>query len=95
MDVENMSSKCSLTEIGQDYALITGGDNHIAITGGCYSVITGGWDAKLTAGDRSTLVWRVFDGHRYRIYVAYVGENGIKPNTPYMFRNGKIVEANP
>ena len=55
--------------------------------------LTGGNGSTLTGGNRSTLCWRVWDGSHYRIHVAYVGEDGIKPNTPYQYINGKIIEV--
>jgi hypothetical protein len=35
----------------------------------------------------------VYDGTRWRLHVRYVGEDGIKPNTPYRFENGEVKEA--
>lgn len=45
------------------------------------------------AGDGGTLVFEWFDGSRYRIAVGYVGENGIKANTPYCVVDGRLVEV--
>jgi len=46
-----------------------------------------------TAGDGGTLCVRWWDlaAARYRTAVAYVGENGILPNTPYRLQDGKFV----
>jgi len=47
-----------------------------------------------SAGDGGTLSIKYWDGTRYRIRVAYVGENGIKPNTKYRLDDkGEFVEA--
>ena len=62
-------------------------------TGGDNSTNTGGYGSRNTGGDNATLCWRIWDGTHYRLHVACVGKNGIKPNTPYTFRDGKIVEV--
>ena len=46
-----------------------------------------------SAGDEGTLVIKYWDGDRYRLAVGYVGEDGIKPNTPYRVENGRLVEV--
>lgn len=59
-----------------------------------YCTLTGGYGSTLTGGDDSTLSIKWWDGHRTRISIAYVGEDGIKPNTPYRLdNNGRFVEA--
>lgn len=45
------------------------------------------------AGNWGTLVVKYWDGQRYRLAVGYVGEDGIKPNTPYRVENGRLVEV--
>jgi hypothetical protein len=46
------------------------------------------------AGDGGILAARVADGERIRLLVAYVGENGIKPNTYYTVNElGQFVES--
>lgn len=37
----------------------------------------------VSAGERGTLILHYFDGVYRRVAVAYVGENGIKPNVKY------------
>ena len=44
------------------------------------------------AGDGGIITIRWHDGTRYRIATGYVGENGIKPNTPYRCEGGSFVE---
>lgn len=38
-----------------------------------------------------TLLWH--DGTRERVLVAYVGEDGVKADTWYEVKNGKLVEV--
>lgn len=56
---------------------------------------TAGYAGTATAGDSGIIMIRWWDTSacRYRIAVAYVGENGIKPNTLYRVVDGKIEEA--
>lgn len=57
---------------------------------------TSGYKGTSTSGYRGTLIIRWQDGGRYRTAVAYVGENGIKPNTPYRLDSkGNFVEVQP
>ena len=63
------------------FATVTGGD-WATVTGGDRSTVTGGYEATVTGGEGSALVLSYYD-RRKRIATAYVGENGIKPNTPY------------
>ena len=51
-----------------DYGTATVGD---------YGTVTGGENAELR------IRWYDYGAERYRTAIAYVGENGIKPNTPY------------
>lgn len=70
----------------------TGGDGSTN-TGGEHSTNTGGDRSTNTGGEHSILCWKLWDGSRYRLHIAYVGENGIKPNTPYRWENGGPVEV--
>jgi len=69
------------TVTGGDYATVTGGGN-ATVTGGHRATVTGGYEATVTGGDNATLLLSFYNG-RKRVVTAYVGENGIKPNTPY------------
>ena len=82
------------TNTGGYNSLNTGGHNS-KNTGGHYSTNTGGDGSILTGGKRSVLIWRVWDGKagRHRIHVAYVGEDGIEPNVPYRWEDGKAVRV--
>ena len=53
------------------------------VTAGNYGTATAGDYGTATAGDGGILVIKYYDGNRYRFATAYVGENGILPNTPY------------
>lgn len=55
----------------------------VTLTGGYDSTLTGGDDSTLTGGDDSTLCIRKWDGSRYRLHIAYVGEDGIKAGVKY------------
>ena len=52
-------------------------------TSGYNGTSTSGDVGTSTSGDYGTLQWFYWDGNRKRVVTAYVGENGIKPNTPY------------
>ena len=88
------------TLTGGDYSTLTGGD-YSTLTGGYRSTLTGGYGSTLTGGYRSTLTggggstlscqW--WAGNRMRIAVAYVGEDGIKPDVAYRVEDGKFVEV--
>lgn len=64
------------------------------LTGGYGATLTGGADSKLTGGYGAILQIKWHDGTRYRIATAYVGENGIEPNVPYLLDGaGNFVRA--
>lgn len=62
----------------------------IPATAGNRGTATAGYRGTATAGDEGTLIWKYYDGERPRLHIEYIGENGIKPNTPYYgeFNNG-------
>ena len=73
----------------------TAGDSGTA-TAGDRGTATAGDSGTATAGDSGTLCirWWDVDKQRYRTEVAYVGENGIKPNTKYRLDDShKFVEV--
>ena len=69
------------TVTGGDCATVTGRDC-ATVTGGDYATVTGGYGATVTGGHGAILLLS-FYSDRKRVVTAYVGENGIKPNTPY------------
>jgi len=77
------------TVTGGYYATVTGGD-YATVTGGNRATVTGGYSATVTGGDYATLIVKYWDDdvQRWRIAIAYVGENGIQPNTSYIYDNG-------
>jgi hypothetical protein len=89
------------TLTGGNGSKLKGGDGS-TLTGGYRSTLNGGNGSKLNGGDGSTLTggygsrltFKVWDGNRYRLHTAYVGENGIKSGVPYQFIDGKFVEKN-
>lgn len=83
-------------EITPQLRKMTGGAVHGLIErGGNRSTITGGNRSTLTGGYESTLIFlRSINGRR-RVLTAYVGEDGIKPDTPYRANDDHtaVVEA--
>jgi hypothetical protein len=73
------------TAIAGKWGTATAGDNGTATAGDGGTAIAGKWGTA-TAGDGGILQIRYYDT-RLRIATAYVGENGIKPNTKYRLDN--------
>lgn len=82
------------TAMAGAYGTATVGDFGTA-TAGDRGTATAGYEGKVRAGDGGRLVleYYVANGHRYRLAVAYVGEGGIKPNTPYRCEGGVFIEV--
>jgi hypothetical protein len=100
-DASTLMGGDASTLTGGNRSTLTGG-NRSMLTGGNRSMLTGGDDSTLTGGNRSTLMGgnrsmltaRYWDpkSERWRIVVAYVGEDGIEPNTAYIVDSGKLVK---
>jgi hypothetical protein len=80
------------TATAGDYGTATAGDYGTATAGyygtataGDGGTATSGYYGTATAGDGGTLIVKWYDGPRSRCAIAYVGEGGIKPNTPYNY----------
>ena len=73
------------TVTGGNYSTVTGG-NYSTVTGGEFSTVTGGEFSTVKGDNWSVLQLLYWDG-RKRLVIAYVGEDGIKPNTPYRLNN--------
>ena len=73
---------------------LTGGSGS-TLTGGDGSTLTGGYGSTLTGGEKSEFRFQAWDSsaERYRTVLAYVGEDGIKPDTAYRLQDGKPVEV--
>ena len=56
---------------------------------------TSGDEGTSTSGEGGTLIIKYYDGARYRIAVGYIGENGLKPNTPYRLNDNHEFEEVP
>ena len=82
--------RSSLT--GGDYSRLMGGDRS-ELTGGAGSNLVGGSYSRLTGGTYSTMTCKWWDGNRYRIITAYVGEDGIDSGVPYRVEKGKFVRV--
>ena len=84
------------TATAGDYGTATAGHRGTA-TAGDYGTATAGHGGTATAGDGGELRIRWFDGSRRRCAVAYVGEDGIRPDVAYRIEveNGwpRLVEA--
>jgi hypothetical protein len=78
------------TNTDGDYSTNTGGDDSVN-TGGTGSTNTGGDWSTNKGGNNSTLIWKIWDGTRYRLHTYYTGEDGILPNVPYKWIDGKPV----
>lgn len=63
-----------------------------ASAGDCGTASAGDYGTA-SAGDYGTLCLSHRDGKRRRIVIAYIGEDGVKPNTVYLLRGDKLVEA--
>ena len=71
-------------------------------TAGIYGTATAGYGGTATAGIYGTATagkggeirirWFDYDKSRFRTAIGYVGEDGIKPNTPYVVQDGKLVK---
>ena len=72
------------TATAGDYGTAMAGNGGTA-TAGDYGTATAGHGGTATAGDKGTICIQYYDAQseRYRIAIAYVGENGIKPNRKY------------
>jgi hypothetical protein len=79
------------TLTGGNRSTLTGGDDS-TLTGGNRSTLTGGNRSTLTGGYDSTLIIKWYDGSRFRVLSADVGENGIESNVPYHVVDGKLVK---
>jgi hypothetical protein len=67
---------------GGNNSTVSGGYRS-TVSGGDRSTVSGGDGSTVSGGDGSTLSVHLWDGQYVRIAVAYVGENGIKPNVAY------------
>jgi hypothetical protein len=54
---------------------------------------TTGYRGTATAGDRGEMVFRYWDGKRFREIASRVGENGLLPDVPYHLVEGVITRT--
>ena len=71
---------------------IIAGNQGTAIAGN-HGIAIVSYGGTATAGDNGTIVISHWDGYRRRVYVGYVGENGLKADVPYCIKNGEFVEV--
>jgi hypothetical protein len=85
------------TAMAGDSGLAVGRGNSTAIAGGngiAFAWDDSGFGGTAQAGGGGVLLIRWHDGSRYRIAVGHVGEDGIKPDTPYQLNEqGEFVEV--
>lgn len=88
------------TVTGGDFATVTGGyqakvigGDYAIVTGGDFATVTGGFGSIVTGGFGAILIVKRLNMYRPQFEVAYVGEDGIKSNTPYKFVDGKFIEV--
>ena len=63
-------------------------------TSGYWGTSTSGDGGTSTSGDGGTLIITWYDGSRPRRAVGYIGEDGLKPDTPYRVnRRGEFYEV--
>ncbi len=68
--------------------------NHGTATAGDDGTATAGYRGTATAGNRGTIQIKWWDGDRYRISTAYVGEDGITAGSKYQLdASGKFIIA--
>ena len=70
----------------------TAGDRGTA-TAGALGTATAGYSGTATAGEGGVISIEYHDDQRYRRLIGAIGENGLKPNTPYRVEAGKFAEA--
>jgi hypothetical protein len=74
------------------FGTATAGDRGTA-TAGDRGTATAGHDGTATAGHDGSILLRFWTGSRYRWIHGEIGENGLKPNTPYTLdSSGAFVE---
>ena len=75
------------------YGTATAGYRGTAIAGD-YGKATAGDRGTATAGEDGQIFINYIDSsNRRRTLVGYIGEDGLKPNTPYRVKDGKFVEV--
>ena len=64
-----------------------------ASTVGYYGTSIAGYKGVASAGIDGSIIIKYYDGGRYRTKVGYIGEDGLKPDTPYEVVDGEFVEV--
>jgi len=72
----------------------SGDDSKLAASGNASIASAAAYNCRAKAGSNGAISLAWYDGERPRISVAYIGENGIKPDTWYeLNRSGEFVEV--
>lgn len=70
------------TLMGSDKSVLTAGKNSILV-GGARSKLIGSLGSTLTGGENATLIFRCWNGKRYKNVVARTGKDGVEAHVPY------------
>ncbi len=88
------------TLTGWDFSTLTGGRGSTLtgrdwsnLTGGDGSILHSGYWSKFKAGKNSCFIGSYWENGRKRFITAYVGEDGIKADTWYLFENDAFTEV--
>ena len=73
----------------------SGNDSTLAASGYASIVMGAGYGCRAKAGASGAIALTWYDGKRPQIAVGLVGEDGIKPDTWYEVRDGKLAECAP
>ena len=89
-----MGDASQLAASGYGSKLVASGDGSQLTASGDGSIVSCAAGAcVVSAGLRGAMSAGWWDGTRWRIAVAYVGEDGIEPNVSYRVHGGKWVKA--
>ena len=85
-----------LAASGNDSTLAASGNDSTLAASGYASIVMGaGYGCRAKAGASGAIALTWYDGKRPQIAVGLVGEDGIKPDTWYEVRDGKLAECAP
>ncbi len=84
----------SAASSGYSSSAASSGDSSRAASSGDYSIaMVCGYDGQVKSGPNGCFAIAWHDGERPRIIVGYIGEDGIKADTWYEVKNGKLSEV--
>jgi len=80
------------TATAGNYGTATAGYRGTASAGDCGTASAGN-GGTVSAGEGGMISIKWFDGNRVRLLTGYIGEDGLKPDTPYRVECEKFVEV--